>query len=129
MILPVLGVLLALAVLMAVYLMLRQRREGVADQADTLERPGTDTLRYTLPPGQDPALVVSALQRDGFTALSPTTGGRPHVVIECPQGRERAREPARHALESASTTGFEGEPLDANPVRFDDEVDRGRHAA
>jgi hypothetical protein len=121
MMLPMLWVLLAVVILAAGYAMLRRRREVVADQAETLERPDTDTLTYTLPPGQDPALVVSALQRDGFTALSPVTGGRPQVVIECPQGRDHSREQARRVLESISTTGFEGEPMDTDGVRFDDE--------
>ena len=123
MILPVLWVVLAFVVLGAVYLMLRRRTDVVASREATLEQPQTDTLVYTLPPGQDPAVVVAALERDGFTALSPVTGGRPQVLIECPQGRERSREPVRRALEAVTTTGFEGQPMDANGVRFDDELD------
>jgi hypothetical protein len=123
MILPILAVVLVVAILVAIGLMLRRRTDAVASRADTLEAPDTDTLSYTLPPGQDPALVVAALERDGFTALSPVTGGRPQVLIECPQGRDRAREPVRRALENVGSTGFEGAPVDRNEVRFDDEED------
>ena len=121
MILPVLGILLVVAIVVAVFLMLRRRTDAVAHREETLESPRTETLTYTLPPGQDPAVVVAALERDGFAALSPATGGRPRVVVECPNGRERNREPVRRALEHVGTTGFEGEPLDTHGVRFDDE--------
>jgi hypothetical protein len=125
MILPVLAVVLVLAVVVAAYLMLKRRTDAVAGKADRLESPQTETLTYTLPPGQDPAVVLAALERDGFTALSPVTGGRPQVIVECPNGRERNREPVRRALEGAGTTGFEGEPLDTHGVQFDDESDEG----
>src|SRR4051812_9060936 len=90
--------LLVVLVLGGAYLMLRRRTDAMAARERDLERPETETLRYTLPPGQDPAIVLAALQRGGFAALSPATSGAPHVIIECPQGREQAREPARKLL-------------------------------
>ena len=77
-------------------------------------------LRYVVPTGQDPAVLISALNRAGFTAaedMSATAADRTIAVAE-PADRERVREVLANSPESAIDTPVTQEP---RVVRFVDE--------
>jgi hypothetical protein len=82
----------------------------------------TPTLEYVVPTGQDPTVVLAALDRAGFTATSDPTHPHQRVLIECPEGVDAQRGEVRSVIESASvTTPEDGVPVQAH-VRFSDEV-------
>jgi hypothetical protein len=92
-------------------------------QTGTLQE-RSNTLRYTPPPGQDPAVVILALDRAGF-ASEPHSDEEPgRVVIACPDGVERDRERIRTVIESADTTSLTEGVTTRPTVRFEDEKGR-----
>lgn len=114
----VLVVLVALGGLV-VFWLLRWGKERAAT-AEELERPETETLEYLVPPGQDPVVVMSALETEGFTTRMDTSGELLH--IHCPAGRERARAKARAVISEADASAIEhGRPMDHGRVTFVDE--------
>jgi hypothetical protein len=80
------------------------------------------TLAYEVPLGQDPAVVLAALERAGYETTSDvTTHPRQTVLIGCPGGIEGEREQVRAIIASAGvTTPQDGVPVEAE-VRFRDE--------
>jgi hypothetical protein len=114
-------VVLVVAVLvgLAVFWMLRWSKERAAT-AGELERPSTETLEYVVPEGQDPVVVMSALESAGFTTRMDTSGEILH--IHCPNGREQARARARMVISEANTSAIDhGRPLDQGRIAFLDE--------
>lgn len=88
---------------------------------DADERRGA--LAYAVPPGQDPAAVLVALDQHGIHAEPETRAGTPHVVVPRPDGTadEAAwREEVRAAIGAADTSRVDPAPMHA-PVRFTDE--------
>ena len=83
-------VFVALAVLV-LFWMLRWSKDRAARPG--LESPAAETLEYVVPTGQDPVVVMSALESQGFTTRMDLSGEVLH--IHCPDGRERARDEAR----------------------------------
>ena len=84
------------------------------------------TLDYVVPPGQDPALVVSALRQDGYEA-APDPRRTDVLHIECPAGPDRERPRVRATLQSVRRTAIDtGAPMDPGPVRFVDEAEASR---
>lgn len=100
---------------------LRQQTEARAQVDKRLLDEQTPALEYDVPAGQDPAVLLAALERAGYVA---STDPRPthHVVmVLCPDGIERERGNVRSVIESASVTSHEdGVPLQVE-VRFRDE--------
>lgn len=86
--------------------------------------PVEDQLRYQVPVGQDPVVLVAALGRDGYDAVTVMEGGHHHVVITCPAGPDRDRAHVRAIIRSASQTSPEGNQFSPGEVRFEDEVAR-----
>jgi hypothetical protein len=114
-------IVVAVVVLAAVVLfwMLRWSKDRAAT-AEALEGPATETLDYAVPTGQDPVVVMSALETHGFTARLDQSGEVLH--IHCPDGREQARDRARAVITEADSSAIEhGQPLDHGRVRFLDE--------
>jgi hypothetical protein len=88
---------------------------------EELHSPDTPTLVYEVPVGQDPTVILAALERAGYTATSDATHPRQTVLIACPGGIEGERARVRSVIESASVTApDDGVPL-ATDVRFRDE--------
>lgn len=82
---PILIILGILVVIFAgVVVVSRSQKQRVAQ----VEQPGTDTLRYRVPEGQDPLAVLSALQQAGYDAV---TEGEDVVVPVAAGDRERVR--------------------------------------
>jgi len=125
MIIPLIALLLRAAIAVAFLLSMRsQLRRQESKKAAVAGMPGTQTLIYEVPPGQDPLVVLSALERAGFTAVSDVNSGPPKVVISCPEDRDRVRAEVRTIIEGADTTSIEhGAPVDTRKVRFEDEHD------
>ena len=99
--------------------MLRWSKARAATAVE-LERAEPETLEYLVPPGQDPVVVMSALETEGFTTRMDTSGELLH--IHCPAGRERARARARAVISEADASAIEhGRPIDRGRVTFVDE--------
>jgi hypothetical protein len=117
----ILLVLVALLVLGAVAYVLREhtaKRERVDGE---LHDARTPTLEYAVPTGQDPAVILAALTREGYTATVDSQAAHQIVLVKCPQGLEAQREGVRAAIESADvTTADDGVPIRVD-VRFRDE--------
>jgi hypothetical protein len=79
-----------------------------------LHQPGVETLAYDVPDGQDPAAVIVALGRAGYTAVEDVDGTTRQVLVSCPQGRLEARPRVRSVLEGVGVPGHA-------EVRFADE--------
>ena len=79
------------------------------------------TLAYEVPLGQDPAVILAALNEAGYDSTSDGTHPRQTVLIGCPGGIEGEREQVRAIIASANvTTPQDGVPLETD-VRFLDE--------
>jgi pimeloyl-ACP methyl ester carboxylesterase len=81
------------------------------------------TLEYVVPNGQDPAVLLAALELAGYTATVDSQQ-QPYqvVMIACPDGVDRQRAHVRSVIDSASvTTPEDGVPLQVD-VRFRDEA-------
>jgi hypothetical protein len=96
---------------LAVYVLREQsiERERVEEE---LHDSHTPTLEYSVPTGQDPAVILAALERAGFVAGVDSHGAHQVVMVKCPDGPERMRAKVRTLIGSVST----GTP------RFVDEV-------
>lgn len=69
----------------ALVAMSRRRQEA----KEHVERPEVKTVRYRIPPGQDPAAVVSALSAAGFDAVEYATADE--LAVPYDSDSERAR--------------------------------------
>jgi hypothetical protein len=120
------GVLIAAAVavgalLWIVVYVLREHAQERIEVDEELHDERTPTLEYAVPTGQDPVVILSALERAGYTATVDPNGAHQVVMIACPPGVESERAEIRSVIESASvTTPHDGIPFDAE-VRFTDE--------
>lgn len=96
-------------------------RKVVFDEGRTEDRlrlPGTHTLAYVVPTGQDAAVLEAALAHAGFTAVGVMEGGTERLLIECP---EEARPEVRSIIEHVTKTSLEGGEIHVGHVSFDDE--------
>jgi hypothetical protein len=108
-----------LAVLVVVLLVMRNfsREEGRLDTE--LHAPGARTLRYAVPDGQDPAVLVAALSHGGFRSVADLEGGTEVLLVENLHEGDRAR--VRDIIEHVNSTGFAGAPMQVGHVSFEDE--------
>jgi hypothetical protein len=121
-----LGVLIAtvlafVAILWIVLYVVREQVSRRAQVADALHAPETPTLEYAVPTGQDPTVIVAALERAGYTATADPNHAHQRLMVACPDGLQSERERVRSVIESASVTApQDGIPVEAE-VRFRDE--------
>jgi hypothetical protein len=85
------------------------------------EPPPVAALRYAVPDGQDPVVVVSALRQAGYEPDTDLVEGSTVVVVPCPSGVERERDKVRDVIAGASETTLEGPEFDPGRVTFQDE--------
>lgn len=113
-------VIVAIVVLVAIAFGVRTWGKGHVEAQDELAGPA-ETLDYEVPQGQDPAVLIAALQEDGYhAAADPQQTNLLH--IDCPTGVNRERPRVRATLESVHSTAMDsGVPTDPPPVRFADE--------
>lgn len=81
-----------------------------------------DSLRYHIPPGQDPAAVLASLRLEGYDAVCDDRFDDPDVLILTPAGRDRERAHVRAVLAHSTPTNLEGDRQPAGRlIRFADE--------
>ena len=104
----------------------KQLGSSSMEHGTRLQHTSRPTLRYLVPPGQDPAEVVNVLRREGYDA-SPESSepgpSAPVVVVGNPDGGAVDRERVRAAL--ADLVQMHANPqtdgMVPRPVRFTDE--------
>lgn len=111
-------IVLAVIVMAAVRFLHRQ-----AAHQDEVKAAPVDMLRYRVPEGQDPAIVVAALQKEGFEAMPDVQGaGASHdVLIPLSDGVEQHRAHVRSIIQSTEQINFEGDQRQIPQVKFADE--------
>jgi hypothetical protein len=115
---PVLAVVVVVVIALVVAGRWASRRQRIDDE---LAAPSTATIDYLVPDVQDPAVVVAALQAEGFTATVDPVRTR-LVHVSCPAGPDGDRAHIRSVIASVHTTSIDaGAPFDAGGVRFIDE--------
>jgi hypothetical protein len=121
------GVLVAtlLAIVALVWIVAYVVREETAKRAHVdreLEDERTPTLEYSVPTGQDPAVLLAALQGEGYTAVVDPNHTQQLLLIACPGGLDRQRARVRSIIAAADVTTIDdGGPVDVD-VRFRDET-------
>jgi hypothetical protein len=113
---PVLAIALVAAVVIMAVAALKRRDDAVKRVAFA---PETDTLRYHVPNGQDPAAVLAALEMEGYAATLAPEPQADDVLIPCLSGADRERAHVRAVIAHAALN-MEGTPGD-RPVLFVDE--------
>ncbi len=115
----VLGILVAIGVWMT----MRSTKHASGTGHQKLD-PVEGRLRYRVPTGQDPTVLIAALEREGFEAVPLFEGGHNYVVVSC-TNPEVERPRVRGIIAESSLTSPEGNTFDAEGVVFEDEV-RGK---
>jgi hypothetical protein len=95
-------------------------------RSDRLQNADRPTLRYQVPPGQDPAVVLAELRAAGYDASADSEPGpsSPIVIVGTRSGSAPDREELRSVLTRISNANIdrEAEPVDdVPPGRFVDE--------
>ncbi len=115
------GVLTALIVLgVAVFFVVRSVGSATRGGRAVVDS-GEDHLRYVVPAGQDPPILLSALDRAGYDAAVEVVDGHRQVVVRCPAGSDAERARVRSVIGSTHSTGLEGEDFHPGEVVFVDE--------
>lgn len=99
----------------------------VAAKQDSPLDPGVETLRYQVPDAQDPVVLVTALDRAGYTADLGESGGTKNLTITCPAGREHERARIRSVIAETDRMGLEGPRFNPGEVLFEDEQEEHEH--
>jgi hypothetical protein len=118
-------VLLVLIVLVVGAIAVKRFTRAEIDHSDRLQADERPTLRYRIPAGQDPALVLAGLRRAGYDASADSEPGpsSPIVIIGATGGAPD-REAVRRALADIDGTNVvpeESGTVDRTRVRFEDE--------
>lgn len=122
-------ILVIIAIVLGVLAMKRFTRAEVR-RSDRLQNADRPTLRYQVPPGQDPAVVITALRRAGYNASPDSEPGpsSPVVIVGAPDGGEPDREAVRATLTLANGTNIvpeESGDAERGRVLFEDEYPGG----
>lgn len=112
-------------VLVIVLVAVKRFTRNEIEHGDRLQAADRATLRYEVPPGQDPALVLAGLRRAGYDASAESEPGpsSPIVIIGAAGGapdREAVRQTLRD-LDGTTVNPDESAPVAASHVRFVDE--------
>jgi hypothetical protein len=96
------------------------------EHSDRLQNADRPTLRYQVPPGQDPAAVLTELRRAGYDASADSEPGpsSPVVIVGTTSGGAPDREQLRATLERMDLVNVDPEAdvaMDRPPVHFMDE--------
>jgi hypothetical protein len=113
------GLLVAAAVLLVAW---RAATLDLQRTEDRLHDPGTETLAYDVPEGQDPVVLTAALNHGGFESVEDTAEGMRRIIVDCPHGRLADRSRVRALIEHVHTTGLSGVEMRPPTVQFADEL-------
>jgi hypothetical protein len=114
----ILLLVLVVGVAIAVNLYLRNWVRGESRREAHLRDAGTHTIAYEVPNGVDPVTLMSPLVQAGFTSGVDRVGMAECVRIECD---ESERDRVRGVLEAIPMTAYDGSPLQARRIVFEDE--------
>jgi hypothetical protein len=119
-------IMLVLVVVAVGLVLVKRFGSNAVEQSDRLQDPDRPTLRYLVPAGQDPAVVLGALRNAGYDASPDSEPGpsSPIVIVGSPAGEPIDRERVRATLgelDQVNVNPEESAPLDLPPVRFVDE--------
>jgi hypothetical protein len=114
----VVALLVIAAVAYIAFVVLGARASAAADEGQT---PPVEALRYDVPDGQDPVVVLSALRKAGYDPDTDLVEGRAVVVVPCPSGSEQERAKVRNVIADASETTLDGPEFEPGQVTFQDE--------
>jgi hypothetical protein len=119
-------VILVLIVLVAGWVAVRRFSRAEVRRSDRLQASERPTLRYQVPPGQDPAAVVAALRAAGYDASPDSEPGpsSPIVIVGGRHGDAPDREAVRATLVRTSDTNVnpdESGEVERGRVLFEDE--------
>jgi len=99
-----------------------QRYNAQRRKAEELTRSDSvTTVRYRVPHGQDPAVVMANLRHEGFEPVGDSTATEQDILV--PFSSDADRDRIRQAI-AAAPTSLEGGPHpagDASEIRFIDE--------
>jgi hypothetical protein len=112
--------LVALTVMIVPLLVIAMMRRFGLEEADTersLLAPEAHTVSWTVPEGEDPALVRTHLAHEGFVSVLDRSGDQ-RLVVRCEPGE---REKVRAVIAGSAHTSYDGHPLDSRGLRFDDD--------
>jgi hypothetical protein len=118
------GIILLIVIAAIAWPFLTGRAGQKAGKEAQRQEPGamtTETLRYRVPDGQDPAVLMSALEQAGFRTAMDEQVAEKYLVVTCPHGREQDRPEIRTLLEGADSTSLEGPQVRTGRVTFEDE--------
>ena len=121
------GVLLATVIAIAALIWIavyvfREQASRSIKVSEELNDDRTPTLEYAVPTGQDPAVILAALESAGYTATADPHHAHQRVLVACPDGVDQQRSQVRSVIESASVTAMDdGVPIQPD-VRFRDET-------
>jgi hypothetical protein len=123
----VVPILLALVVVAVALVLVKRFGRATVEQSDRLRDPDRPTLRYLVPAGQDPAVVLGALRGAGYDASPDSEPGpsSPIVIVGSGSGDPVDREGVRATLtelRQVNVNPDDSAPLASAPVRFVDEA-------
>ncbi len=118
-------VILLLVAIVLVGLAIKRFSRAQVEHSDRLQYADRPTLRYQVPPGQDPAVVLSGLRSAGYDASADSEPGpsSPIVIIGSTHG-DPDREEVRRTLAAIDGTNVvpaESGQVQRSRVRFVDE--------
>lgn len=120
-------ILIAIVLVLGVLALRRFTRHEV-DHGDELQRAHRHSVRYQVPPGQDPAAVLHHLRSEGYDVSPDSEPGpsSPILIIGTQDATVVDREYLRRTIAYFDETNINPEesgPVDRPPVRFLDEQD------
>jgi hypothetical protein len=118
-------VILLIVVVVLAWIALKRFGRREIQASDQLQNADRATLRYQVPAGQDPAVVLSGLRRAGYDASADSEPGpsSPIVIIGA-RGGDPDREAVRRTLADLDGTNVvpgESASVERSRVRFADE--------
>lgn len=118
-------VILLVLVLVLATLAVKRFSARELQHSDRLQSDERTTLRYEIPAGQDPAVVLTGLRRAGYDASADSEPGPSSpIVIIGTRGGDPDREAVRRTLTDLDGTNVvpdESAPVERSRVRFLDE--------
>jgi hypothetical protein len=118
-------VILLVVVLVVVAIAVKQFGRRELQHSDRLQDPDRATLRYEVPEGQDPAVVLAGLRQAGYDASADSEPGPSSpIVIIGERGGDPDREAVRRTLSELDGTNVvpeESASVKPSRVRFVDE--------
>lgn len=115
-------VVIALLVVVAVMTYARRKSDRAQELRTAARTTDLEMLRYRVPEGRDPAVLLAALRREGFEAIPDSEDVARHdILIPCHEGKDRHREHVRAVIENVDQVNLDGDRDPVGAVRFTDE--------